>query len=177
MDQAGSTCSSGGAHGDSCARGNGEPAGMGTSARITRDAPQCIGAKEVNLGEEAKKTVRAEIYAVEQQYVMKAGRLEIQPYWEFTLNDQFVSHDGPGLALNYYITQVLAIGLNGNFYEGINADSDFNFENRRSARIAVPLNQYQAAGALNFVHYCRPQCTESLALVSGDFIFQLRRLH
>ena len=142
-------------------------AGVVDICQITPDAPQCVNVKEVNLGEEAKKPVRAEIYAVEQQYVMKSGRFEIQPYWEFTLNDQFVSHNGPGLALNYYITQVLAIGVNGNFYEGLNEDSDFNFQNRRSARIAVPLNQYQAAGDLNFTYV--PMYGKFAGF--GDFIF------
>ena len=89
--------------------------------QITPDAPQCTAAKEINFGEEAKKKVHAEVYAVEQQYVIKAQRFEIMPYWAFTLNDQFVSHDAPGLALNYYITQVLAVGLNGNWYGGLNS--------------------------------------------------------
>ena len=86
--------------------------------QITPDAPQCTAAKQINLGEEAKKKVHAEVYAVQQQYVIKAQRFEIMPYWAFTLNDQFVSHPGPGLALNYYITQVLAVGVNGNWYGG-----------------------------------------------------------
>jgi outer membrane beta-barrel protein len=133
--------------------------------QITPDAPECATAK--TLGEEAKKTIHAEIYAVEQQYVIKAQRIEIQPYFEFTLNDQFVSHDGPGLALNYYITQVLAVGLNGNFYQGLNQDSDFNFQNRRSARIAVPLNEYQVAGNLNFTYV--PMYGKFAGF--GDFIF------
>jgi outer membrane beta-barrel protein len=142
-------------------------AGAVDICQITPDAPQCVNVKEINLNEEAKKPVRAEIYAVEQQYVMKSGRFEIQPYWEFTLNDQFVSHNGPGLALNYYITQVLAVGLNGNFYQGLNEDSDFNFQNRRSARIAVPLNQYQAAADLNFTYV--PMYGKFSGF--GDFIF------
>ena len=32
------------------------------------------------------------------------------PYWSFSLNDQFVTHLGPGLGVNYYLTNVLAIG-------------------------------------------------------------------
>ena len=134
---------------------------------VTPDAPQCQAAKSINLGEEAKKTYRAEIYAVQQQYVIKAHRLEIMPYWQVSLNDQFVSHDGPGLALNYYITQVLAVGLNGNFYQGLNTDSDFNFQNRRAARIAVPLNDYQLAGDLNFTYV--PMYGKFAGF--GDFIF------
>jgi outer membrane beta-barrel protein len=135
--------------------------------QITPDAPQCTAAKSINLGEEAKKSVRAEIYAVQQQYVIKAHRFEIQPYYNFTVNDQFVSHNGPGLALNYYITQVLAVGLNGTWYGGLNDDSDFNFQNRRAARIAVPLNNYQLSADLNFTYV--PMYGKFAGF--GDFIF------
>jgi outer membrane beta-barrel protein len=134
---------------------------------ITPDAPQCQAQKEVNLGIEAKKAVRAEIYAVQQQYVIKAHRFEIMPYFEVTLNDQFVGHNAPGLALNYYITQVLAVGVNGNWYDGLNADSEFNFQNRRAARIAVPLNIYQFSADLNFTYV--PMYGKFAGF--GDFIF------
>ena len=135
--------------------------------QITPDAPQCAAAKEINFGEEAKKSVHAEVYAVQQQYVMKAHRIELMPYFGFTLNDQFVGHDGPGLAANYYITQVLAAGLNFDWYDGLNTQSDFNFQNRRAARIAVPLNIYQLAGDLNFTYV--PMYGKFAGF--GDFIF------
>jgi outer membrane beta-barrel protein len=136
--------------------------------QITPDAPQCTAAKEINFNEEAKKAVHAEVYAVQQQYVIKAHRLEIMPYFVLAdLNDQFVSHPGPGLALNYYITQVLAVGLDGVWYDGLNGDSDFNFQNRRAARIAVPLNQYQLSGDLNFTYV--PMYGKFAGF--GDFIF------
>jgi outer membrane beta-barrel protein len=135
--------------------------------QITPDAPQCTAAKQINLGEEAKKKVNAEVYAVQQQYVIKAQRLEIMPYWAIDLNDQFVAHDAPGLALNYYITQVLAVGLNGDWYGGLNADSNFNFQNRRAARVAVPLNNYQLSGDLNFTYV--PMYGKFAGF--GDFIF------
>lgn len=134
--------------------------------QITPDAPECQ--HQVNLAQEAKKEIRnREIYAVQQQYVIKAQRFEIMPYFAITLNDQFVSHNAPGLALNYYITQVLAIGANANWYEGLNADSDFNFQNRRSARIAVPLNIYQLSADLNFTYV--PMYGKFAGF--GDFIF------
>ena len=136
--------------------------------QITPDAPQCAAQKEFNLAAEAKKEIRSrEIYAVQQQYVIKAQRFEIQPYFQITLNDQFVSHDAPGLALNYYITQVLAVGVNGNWYDGLNADSAFNFQNRRAARIAVPLNIYRFSADLNFTYV--PMYGKFAGF--GDFIF------
>ena len=54
---------------------------------------------------------------MQQIYALRYHRFELKPYWGFTLNDQFVSHPGPGLDANYYITNVLAVGLNGNFYQ------------------------------------------------------------
>lgn len=108
--------------------------------------------KTANLTDEAKKTVKAEIYAVEQNPVLKYHRFEFRPYFGVTLNDQFVSHNGPGLDLNFYITNVFAIGLNGNFYSGLNVDSDFNFRNRRATRVAVPLTEYSWSAALNFTY-------------------------
>jgi len=108
--------------------------------------------KVQDMGEAAKRKVKADIYAVEQIYALRYHRFELQPYWNFTLNDQFVSHPGPGLAMNYYLTNVLAVGLNGNFYSGLNVDSDFNFQNRRATRVAVPLNEYSWSGALDFTY-------------------------
>jgi len=146
------------------------PAGGGGDdiCQITPDAPQCTAAKEINMGEEAKKAVHAEVYAVQQQYVIKAQRFEIMPYWVAAdLNDQFVSHPGPGLSLNYYITQVLAAGITGAWYGGLNGDSDFNFQNRRAARIAVPLNEYQFSGDVNFTYV--PMYGKFAGF--GDFIF------
>jgi|CZKU01.1.fsa_nt_gi outer membrane beta-barrel protein len=157
----------GGDQGTPAAGGDTGAGGDMDICQITPDAPQCMATKEINLGLEAKKAVRAEVYAVQQQYVIKAQRFEIQPYFAITLNDQFVSHDAPGLSLNYYITQVLAVGLNGNWYGSLNQDSDFNFQNRRAARIAVPLNDYQASGDLNFTYV--PMYGKFAGF--GDFIF------
>lgn len=108
--------------------------------------------KMENLSELAKKKYKQEIYAVEQIYVLRYHRFELTPYWGFTMNDQFVSHTGPGLNANFYITNVFAIGLNGNFYSGLNQDSDFNFQTRRATRVAVPLNEYSWSAALNFTY-------------------------
>jgi outer membrane beta-barrel protein len=157
------------AGGDQAAPPAGGDTGGGDTdiCQITPDAPQCTAAKEINLGVEAKKQINAEVYAVQQQYVIKAQRFEIQPYFAVTLNDQFVTHDAPGLSLNYYITQVLAVGVNGNWYGSLNEDSDFNFQNRRAARIAVPLNDYQLSGDLNFTYV--PMYGKFAGF--GDFIF------
>jgi outer membrane beta-barrel protein len=108
--------------------------------------------KPEDIAKAAHRPVKAEVYAVEQIYALRRGRFELNPYWGFTLNDQFVNHPGPGLDLNYYVTNVLAIGLNGNYYAGLNENSDFNFENRRAAHISVPLNEYEWSANFNFTY-------------------------
>lgn len=108
--------------------------------------------KQGDISTLSKRDVRAEVYAVQQIYALRRGRFELNPYWAFSLNDQFVTHPGPGLSVNYYLTNVLAVGLNGTYYQPFNGDSDFNFQNRRATRLAVPLNEYQLAGFLNFTY-------------------------
>src|SRR5690606_11230009 len=101
-------------------------------------------------------------------FVMRARCFEFQPYYGFTLNDQFVSHNAPGLAINYWITNVLAVGVNGNYHEPFNSDSSFNFQTRRAARVNVPLTAYQWGAALNFTY--SPIMGKFAGF--GDFIFQ-----
>jgi outer membrane beta-barrel protein len=83
------------------------------------------------------------------------------------MNDQFVSHNAPGLALNYYITNVMAIGANFNWYQGLNSESDFNASTRRAVRVGVPLNEYQWSAAANFTYV--PMYGKFAGF--GDFIF------
>ncbi|HEY1955249.1 MAG TPA: outer membrane beta-barrel domain-containing protein [Polyangiaceae bacterium] len=127
------------------------PAAGGGEGGICEIDPTACPKME-NIAEAAKKKYKQDIYAVQQIYVLRYHRVELTPYWGFTLNDQFVSHSGPGLNANFYITNVFAIGLNGNFYSGLNSDSDFNFQTRRATRVAVPLNEYSWSAALNFTY-------------------------
>jgi outer membrane beta-barrel protein len=129
----------------------GAAAGGATSGGICEIDPSACPKPE-DIQKAANRPVHADVYAVEQIYALRRHRLEINPYFGVTLNDQFVSHDGPGLGLNFYITNVLAVGVSGNWYGGLNADSDFNFENRRAAHLSVPLNEYQWGGNLNFTY-------------------------
>jgi outer membrane beta-barrel protein len=63
-----------------------------------------------------------------------------------------VSHTGIGLGLNYWWTNVLALGLNFIWYEGLESESELAFQVRRSTRLSVPINQYQFGAHLNFTY-------------------------
>ncbi len=121
----------------------------------------------LDMDKEAARDIKEQIYAVQQIYALRVRRFELNPYWSFTLNDQFVNHPAPGLALNYYITNVLAVGLNGNYYRPFNVDRDFNAQVRRAARVAVPLTEYDWGAALNFTYV--PAYGKFSGF--GDFIF------
>jgi len=123
---------------------------------------------KLDFDKEAARDIKEQVYAVEQVFALRVRRFELQPYWSITLNDQFVSHPGPGVGLNYWITQVLAIGVNGTYYQPFNSDSQFNFETRRAARVAVPLQEYQWGAAFNFTYVPIAGKFSGFA----DFIFQ-----
>jgi outer membrane beta-barrel protein len=95
---------------------------------------------------------REEIYAVQQIYALRINRVELTPSYSATLNDPFISHNGIGLGLNYWWTNVLALGVNFIWYEGLESESDLNFYVRRSTRLAVPVNSYQFGAHLAFTY-------------------------
>lgn len=125
----------------------GDESGLGDICKI--DPAAC---PTIDMEKAAKRDVSGEMYAVQQIYALRRQRFEINPYWGITMNDQFVGHPGPGLAVNYYITNVLAVGINGNFYAGLNANSNFNFQTSRAARVGEPVTEYAWNANANFTY-------------------------
>jgi outer membrane beta-barrel protein len=119
------------------------------------------------MDEAAKRPINAEMYAVQQIYALRRHRFEVNPYWAITMNDQFAGHPGPGLAVNWYITNFIAVGLNGNFYAGLNSVSDFNFQTSRAARVGQPITEYAWNANANFSYV--PAYGKFAGF--GDFIF------
>jgi outer membrane beta-barrel protein len=140
-----------------------DDAGLGSICEIDPDA-----CPKLDFDKEAARDIREQVFAVQQLFVLRRHRLEVQPFWQVPLNDQFVGHSGPGLGLNFWITNVLAAGVNGNYYEPFNSDSEFNFQTRRAARVSVPLTEYQWNANLNFTY--TPVIGKFAGF--GDFIFQ-----
>jgi len=91
-----------------------------------------------------------DIYAVQQIFALRNRRLELSPTVNFSLNDPFVQHTGFGLNANYWISNVLAVGVTGVFFQGLNVPSDVNLFVGRSTNLVVPINEYQLAAAVNF---------------------------
>jgi outer membrane beta-barrel protein len=129
----------------------GEPAAEGNLIGDLAADTSTPGAKPEDTGPKPTE-ISEEIYAVQQIYAIRKNRMEIAPSFGFTLNDPYVSHYNIGAGLNFWITNVLAIGLNMNWYQGLDSESDLNFHVRRSARLAIRPTEYQFGASLNFTY-------------------------
>jgi len=100
----------------------------------------------------AKPTAPEEIWAVQRIWAKKQGRVELFPSWGISMNDPYVSHQAASLAVNYYITEVLAVGANFLWYGKLNQQEDLNFQITRSFRVLIPINEYLLGWNLNFYY-------------------------
>ena len=162
---AGGAAAAGDATGDTGGDETGEtPGGSGLEDICKIDPAAC---PNLDMDKEAARPLKEQIFAVQQIPTLRVRRLEVQAGWSFSLNDQFISHPAPVLALNYYVSNVLAIGVNGEYYAPFNVDKNFNGQVRRAARVSVPLTEYQWGAALNFTYV--PAYGKFAGF--GDFIF------
>ncbi|MEP7125889.1 MAG: outer membrane beta-barrel domain-containing protein [Byssovorax sp.] len=148
--------------GGDAATPGGEDAGLGDICKI--DPTAC---PTIDMDKAANRDMHVQMYAVQQIYALRNHRFEVNPYFGITMNDQFVAHPGPGIAVNWYITNVLAIGVNGNFYAGLNSNSAFNLQTSRAARVGEPITEYQWNANANFSYI--PAYGKFAG--PGDFIF------
>ena len=112
------------------------------------------GLGQVEQRERPTETVE-EIYAVQQIYALRLNRLELAPSAAFTINDPYVSHPAVSVALNYWFTNVLALGVNFLWYQWgdpTSRESDLNFFVRRATRLGIPITEWQLGAHLNFTY-------------------------
>jgi outer membrane beta-barrel protein len=91
-----------------------------------------------------------DILVVVRKPFLKARRTELYPYVGTTMNDNMVRHYTVGGELAYYLTDVLAIGVEGNYYVRAFREP-FDLVARQARRLPT-VNEYNWSGALNF-HY------------------------
>ena len=117
-------------------------------------APEESESSEADADTEERPTeIAEEIYAVQQIYALRLNRFEIAPSAAFVVNDPYVSHPAIGVAMNYWFSNVLAVGFNFLWYQFLDAqESDLNFFLRRSTRLAVPITEWQMGLHLNFTY-------------------------
>jgi outer membrane beta-barrel protein len=101
-----------------------------------------------------REEIAEEIYAVQQIYALRLKRLELAPSVAFTLNDPYLKRYGLGLAMNYWFTNVLALGFNFIWYDwGTNPlerGTDLVARVTNQFRLGVPNNDWQMGAWVNF---------------------------
>lgn len=91
-----------------------------------------------------------DIVVVVRKPFLKQHRLELLPMWGVTMNDNIIRHYQFSATLNYYLTDVLAVGLEGQYYvEDLREPYDLV---PSQARRLPSVNKYNYGAALNF-HY------------------------
>ena len=58
----------------------------------------------------------ADIVVVPRKAFLKGGRLELQPFTGISVNDSLIRHYVFGVDLNYFLTDVFWIGLQGQYF-------------------------------------------------------------
>ena len=134
------------------AEGVGEPRRSHRRARCQDDGAEGGPAEPAPQREE----IAEEIYAVQQIYALRLKRVELAPSVAFALNDPYLKHYGLGLAVNYWFTNVLAVGANFIWYDwGTNPlerGTDLVGRIQNQFRLGVPINDWQTGAWVNFTY-------------------------
>jgi outer membrane beta-barrel protein len=100
----------------------------------------------------AKKTPISwkDILVVVRKPFLKIRRTELNPFTSVSMNDNMIRHYTIGGEFAYYLTDVLAVGVEGQYYVHQFAEP-FDLVARQARRLPT-VNQYNWSAALNF-HY------------------------
>jgi outer membrane beta-barrel protein len=146
------------------AGGAGEPEieieGEGEIDMGTEPPPSDLNA-DLNAAEQNNAAVKAgavkrtplswqDILVVVRKPFLKSRRTELLPMVGTTMNDNMVRHYSIGGQLSYYLTDVLAIGVEGQYFVH-SFREPFDLVARQARRLPT-VNQYNWSAALNF-HY------------------------
>lgn len=91
-----------------------------------------------------------DIVVVIRKPFLKVRRWEMQPMLSTTMNDNMIRHYGAGAQINYYLTDVLAVGLEGQYFTK-QFREPFDLVARQARRLPT-INKYNFSAGLNF-HY------------------------
>ncbi|MBW2507860.1 MAG: outer membrane beta-barrel domain-containing protein [Deltaproteobacteria bacterium] len=106
--------------------------------------------------EPQREEIAEEIYAVQQIYALRLKRVELAPSAAFTLNDPYLKRYGLGFAMNYWFTNVLALGVNFIWYDWgtdpLSRGTDLVPRIQNQFRLGVPINDWQFGLWANFTY-------------------------
>jgi outer membrane beta-barrel protein len=91
-----------------------------------------------------------DIVVVIRKPFLKTGRWEMEPMFSSTMNDNMIRHYGAGASISYYLTDVLAVGVEGQYFTK-SFREPFDLVARQARRLPT-INKYNWEAALDF-HY------------------------
>jgi outer membrane beta-barrel protein len=106
------------------------------------------GDQEIQLAD--NRVSWQDIMVVVRKPFLKVRRVEFMPLVGVTMNDNIIQHLQGGLMLNYWLTDALAVGVEGFAYVK-NLREPFDLVARQARRLPT-VNKYNFSGALDF-HY------------------------
>jgi outer membrane beta-barrel protein len=106
------------------------------------------GDQEIQLAE--NRVSWQDIVVVVRKPFLKVNRVEAMPLVGITMNDNIIQHAKSGFMLNYWLTDALAVGVEG-FAYAKNLREPFDLVARQARRLPT-VNKYNFSGALDF-HY------------------------
>lgn len=93
-----------------------------------------------------------DVVVVVRKPFLKAGRFELQPLFQVTLNDNMIRHYAPTAELIYWLTDVLGVGVEGQYYTHFDTFLEAHDLVKEDYRRLPTLNEYKFGAALDF-HY------------------------
>jgi outer membrane beta-barrel protein len=118
------------------------------SADLAADTSDAV--KIDTTSRDVKAVSWKDIVVVMRKPFLKLGRTDLMPFLATTMNDNMIRHTGAGAQINYYLTDVLAVGVEGQYFAK-NFREPFDLVGRQARRLPT-VNKYNFAAALNF-HY------------------------
>tara|TARA_R110002096_G_scaffold77896_7_gene183366 strand:+ start:120309 stop:121274 length:966 start_codon:yes stop_codon:yes gene_type:complete len=102
------------------------------------------------LSDDIEKVSWQDIVVVVRKPFLKVNRMELIPSWGVTMNDNIIRHFAFQGAFNYYLTDVLAVGVEGQYFVK-SLREPFDLVARQARRLPT-VNKYNFGASLNF-HY------------------------
>ena len=126
----------------------GEPgAATGADAPLPTAADGAPAAGRVSSTKDDKSQWK-DILVIPRKAFLKQRRLELAPYFGVTMNDALIRHYAFGGQINYWVTDVLGVGLEGTYFRKDLTDATVLIQ---SQYFRIPtLNQLRFGGFLNF---------------------------
>lgn len=118
---------------------------------LAETKPKPVPAAKAAADATAKeKAAASDIVVIPRRSFLKAGRLELQPLTGVSINDTLIRHWAFGGDLNYFLSEVFAVGLQGMYFVKERTERE-GLVGLQYNRIST-INRYLWTAALNFTY-------------------------